>query len=105
MVKRMTIAATVVAATGAFLAGPGAGAAIADFVCPVLPGSEQRGQSEQFITLPNGDKSILPGHAGEEFDSPVDVGDHATNGDGAGSPGGSHSTPGDTDYTAIWSGN
>jgi len=28
---------------------------------------------------------------------------HATNGDGAGSPGGSHSQPGDTDYTAIWS--
>ena len=28
---------------------------------------------------------------------------HATNGDGAGSPGGPFSQPGDTNYTAIWS--
>ena len=29
---------------------------------------------------------------------------HATNGDGAGTPGGAHSSPGDSDYTAVWSG-
>lgn len=27
---------------------------------------------------------------------------HATNGNGTGVPGGPHSAPGDTDYTAIW---
>jgi hypothetical protein len=32
----------------------------------------------------------------------VDVPDHATNAEGAGSPGGAHATPGDRGYTAIW---
>lgn len=112
MVRRVTIAATVAAAMAAFLTGPGAGAAWADFVCPVLPGSQEgKLQSEgPFITIPDSDDdgvdedtSILPGKAGNMADSPVDVADHATNGDGTGSPGtGEHSTPGDTDYTGIW---
>lgn len=107
MVKRVTIAGTVVAAMAAFLAGPGAGAALADFVCPVIPGSDQgkqqREQSGQFITISGGDTSILPGLAGDmEGNSPVDVPDHATNGEGSGSPAGAHDVPGDDGYTAIW---
>jgi lipid-binding SYLF domain-containing protein len=89
----------------ALFAGPGAGAASADFVCPVLPVSDQAKQNSKagFITIGGGDTSILPGKAGDSASSPVDVPDRATNQDGAGSPAGAHASPGDPDYTAIWS--
>ena len=107
MVKRVTIAAAVGVAMAAFLAGPGAGAAWADFVCPVLPISENAKQNTpdgHFITISDGDASILPGKAGINGTSPVDVADHATNDEGTGSAGGDHAAPGDPDhgYTAIW---
>lgn len=94
-------------ATAALFVGPGAGSAFADFVCPVLPGSDQGkakrlDKSGQFIEIAGGDQSILPGKAGDPASSPVSVPDHATNGNGSGSPGGDHSSPGDRDYTAIW---
>ena len=91
-------------AIGAVAAGPGAGVARADFVCPVLPVSEQAkaNSNANFITISGGDTSILPGKAGDAAVSPVDVPAHATNMDGAGSPGGAHAGPGDPGYSAIW---
>ena len=88
----------------ALVAGPGAGVARADFVCPVLPVSEQAkaNSNANFITIAGGDTSILPGKAGDAAVSPVDVPAHATNMDGAGSPAGAHAGPGDPGYSAIW---
>jgi hypothetical protein len=88
----------------AVVAGPGAGVARADFVCPVLPVSEQAKENSNanFITISGGDTSILPGKAGDEASSPVDVPALATNMDGAGSPAGAHAGPGDPGYSAIW---
>ena len=85
-------------------AGPAAGAAWADFVCPVLPVSDQAKEHSKagFITIGGGDTSILPGKAGDPASSPVDVPARATNQDGAGSPAGAHASPGDRGYTAIW---
>ena len=78
--------------------------ASADFVCPVLPVSENalEHSNANFITISGGDTSILPGLAGNPDESPVDVPDHATNDNGTGSPAGSHAVPGDSDYGAIW---
>jgi hypothetical protein len=87
----------------AIFGGPGAGAAWADFVCPVLSVPQQaRDHSGQFVTLPSGEATILPGKAGDATQSPVDPPDHATNSDGTGSPGGDHASPGDRDYSPIW---
>ncbi len=70
------------------------------FVCPVLGGQagDQHGNSapQPIQPIAQGDYTV----AGPDVSVPV----HATNGDGAGSPGGAHSSPGDRDYTAIWSG-
>lgn len=63
------------------------------FVCPVIT-------TDGVLNSPNG-AAIAGGHytiIGPDVAVPM----HATNGNGAGSPGGSHSQPGDTDYTAIW---
>ena len=62
------------------------------FVCPVIS-TDAVLNAKNGIEI-NGAYSIL----GPTVSVPV----HATNGDGAGSPGGSFSSPGDTDYTAIW---
>ena len=69
------------------------------FVCPVLGGQAggDHGNSNPTPISPIADGDYTVG--GPD----VSVPQHATNGDGAGSPGGSHSSPGDTDYTAIWS--
>lgn len=102
MLKRISVAAIpAVVAVGLFV---GVTPASADFVCPVLPVSENamENSNANFIEISGGDTSILPGLAGSPTDSPVDVPDGATNDDGAGSPGGSHATPGDSDYSAIW---
>lgn len=63
------------------------------FVCPVIT-------TENVLHAKNGG-AIGEGHytvGGPDVRVPV----HATNADGAGSPPGPHSQPGDTDYTAIW---
>ena len=76
------------------------------FVCPVLTISEQAALSSgHFNSLGNGQYTFGPGNAGSPDTFNGNVPNHATNGDGSGSPGGAHSAPGDTDYTAIWSGN
>jgi hypothetical protein len=75
------------------------------FVCPVLKVPAQAHGSGQFADLGNGESTILPGNAGsgETFNGKVP--NHATNADGAGAPDDTHSSPGDTDYGAVWSGN
>ena len=63
------------------------------FVCPVIT-------TDGVLNSPNG-AAIGEGHytiIGPTVSVPL----HATNGDGAGTPPGPHSQPGDTDYTAIW---
>lgn len=64
------------------------------FICPVI-------STDAVLNSPNGAGPIGEGDytiVGPSVSIPL----HATNGDGAGTPGGSHSNPGDTDYTAIW---
>jgi hypothetical protein len=68
------------------------------FVCPVFkPDSAAGAKNPNAVQIAGGDSTIL----GPNVSVPL----RATNGDGAGSPGGAHSSPGDSDYTAIWSGN
>jgi ABC-type phosphate transport system substrate-binding protein len=76
------------------------------FVCPVLTVSEQAvANAGRFDSIGNGESTFAPGAAGSAETFNGNVPNLATNADGAGSPGGSHSAPGDSDYTAIWSGN
>lgn len=75
------------------------------FLCPVLKISEQAFEnSGQFAPLGD-DSTILPGNAGsaDTFNGNVPL--HATNGDGTGTPGVDHTSPGDPGYSAVWSGN
>jgi hypothetical protein len=76
------------------------------FVCPVLTISEQAAtHSDRFNSLGDGQYTFGPGSAGDPTTFNGNVPNHATNDDGAGSPGGAHAAPGDPGYTAIWSGN
>ncbi len=110
--KRMIAGVTAAAAFGMFSAGSALAAggpperAEDPFVCPVLtlPGQAVE-NSGRFNELPSGEYSFGPGSAGSADTFNGNVPNHATNGDGAGTPPGDHSAPGDTDYTAIWSGN
>ena len=83
------------AVTAAFAAGP---EKVDGFVCPVLGGQagESHGNSDpqKFVTIGGGDTTII----GPDVSVPV----HATNDDGAGSPGGDHASPGDPGYSPIW---
>lgn len=63
------------------------------FVCPVIT-------TNGVLNSPNG--AMIAGVHYTIVGPDVSVPLHAINGDGAGSPGGSRSAPGDTDYTAIW---
>lgn len=62
------------------------------FVCPVI--STDAVLNGPGVQIAGGDYSIV----GPTITVPV----HATNDNGAGSPGGAHASPGDTSYTAIW---
>lgn len=65
------------------------------FVCPVI-------STDAVLNSPKGGALGIEGYytiGGPDVAVPV----FATNGDGAGSPGGPFSMPGDTNYTAIWS--
>jgi hypothetical protein len=73
------------------------------FVCPVLKVAEQVHGSGQFAPLGD-DSTILPGNAGSGETFNGNVPNHATNGDGTGTPGVDHTAPGDTGYSAVWSG-
>lgn len=64
------------------------------FVCPVIT-------TENVLNSPKGGELGIEGFytiGGPDVTVPV----RATNGDGAGHPGGPFSQPGDTNYTAIW---
>lgn len=63
------------------------------FVCPVIS-TDAVLHSPKGAALPSGEYTI-GAHA-------VSVPITATNDNGAGSPGGSHASPGDNTYTAIW---
>lgn len=66
---------------------------VAGFVCPVITTAAVL-NSPRSAAIAEGHYTII----GPEVSVPL----FATNGGGAGTPGGSHSQPGDTDYTAIW---
>lgn len=70
-----------------------------DFVCPVFNSEAVGEHNPNAVEIGGGDFTVLPDKADR-----LNVPDGATNGDGAGSPGGSHSSPGDRDYSAIWNG-
>jgi hypothetical protein len=99
----------------ALLAGFSASSAMAEtperaedpFVCPVLTVDENAVSHTEgrFNPLGEGEYTFGPGAAGSGDTFNGNVPNHATNEGGDGSPGGDHSAPGDTDYTAIWSGN
>jgi len=68
------------------------------FVCPVIESEAVGLHNPQAVPLGETGDYTIPG---PDVSVPV----HATNGNGAGVPGGPHSGPGDTDYTAIWARN
>jgi hypothetical protein len=63
------------------------------FVCPVI-------KTDGVLNSPKG--AALPTGYYTIGATNVSVPIHATNDDGAGSPGGPHAAPGSTTYTAIW---
>jgi hypothetical protein len=100
------------AATALAVLAPGSAMAAAPdratdpFVCPVLTLPSQAVESSgRFDSIGNGQYTFAPGAAGSAETFNGNVPNHATNADGSGSPGGEHASPGDTDYSAIWSGN
>jgi hypothetical protein len=109
--RKLLTAGSVVAVTMGLLAGSASAApperADDPFVCPVLKVNENAVEHTdgRFDEIGEGEYTFGPGGAGDPETFNGNVPDHATNADGAGSPGGAHSAPGDTDYTAIWSGN
>ncbi len=107
-IKHKAIVAGVVAAA---FAGPGAAAASADFVCPVLGANgNDNGKAGLAGAAENGNPKLgTLGDGGWTIGGPTvgggNVPDQATNTlpDGtSGSPGGDHASPGDVGYTAIW---
>ena len=108
--RRLTLAGAAAAALALLPAGSAEAAppdrAEDPFVCPVLTVSEQAvANSGRFTPLGNGEYTFAPGAAGSAETFNGNVPNHATNADGDGTPAGAHASPGDTDYTAIWSGN
>ena len=98
-------AAFAVVSTGSALAAGQPERAADPFVCPVLTLPDAALGSGRFNSIGNGQYTFAPGNAGSADTFNGNVPNIATNADGSGSPGGAHSAPGDTDYTAIWSGN
>lgn len=66
---------------------------VGGFVCPVIT-TDAVLNSPNGAAIGGGDYSII----GPDVAVPL----HATNDAGAGTPGGAHAQPGDTNYTAIW---
>jgi hypothetical protein len=90
LILSLVLASTLLVAGAAKAAAPDR---VDGFVCPVI-------STDNVLHSPKG------GAISEGFYTiggpDVSVPEHATNENGAGSPGGEHSDPGDTDYTAIW---
>jgi hypothetical protein len=112
MRKRVLIAASATAMLAGLFASSAAAApperADAPFVCPVLTVSDQAVTSSgKFGEIDDdGTFTFAPGSAGDADTFNGNVPNTATNDEGAGSPtADDHASPGDTTYTAIWSGN
>ena len=110
MRKRMLIATGAVAgvmglSASSAMAAPPERVGDDAFVCPVLKVSGQAAENSDQIKPLGDDYTVFPGNAGDPLKFNGNVPLDATNGDGAGTPGVDHSSPGDTDYSAIWSGN
>jgi hypothetical protein len=108
--KRLLVAAGATAAIAGGWAGPAMASpperAEDPFVCPVItPNENAVANSGRFASLGNGEYTFGPGAAGDPATFNGNVPNDATNADGTGSPGGDHAAPGESDYTAIWSGN
>ena len=72
-----------------------------DFVCPVITSDAMGEHNPNAVPLGDtGHWTVGPSTTADHLNVP----DQATNGGGDGVPGGPHSAPGDTDYTAIWNG-
>ncbi len=99
--KRLFFSGTILslALVAGFAFAPAASAAVEKtngFVCPVI-------QTENVLNSPKG--GALGDTGDYTIGGPnVSVPLHATNADGAGTPPGPHSAPGDSDYTAVWAG-
>ncbi len=79
------------------LSADASGHKVEGFVCPVL--NEMVGEhNPNSFEIGDGHYSLIP--SGDP--KTIYVPEHATNGDGTGTPPGPHSEPGDSDYTAIW---
>jgi hypothetical protein len=112
MRKRILIATGAVTAVmgltaGSAMAAPPERVGDQAFVCPVLKLSEQAventdGKFGSGIGV--GEYTFGPGNAGsaDTFNGNVPL--DATNGDGFGTPGDDHVSPGEDGYSAIWSG-
>jgi hypothetical protein len=73
---------------------------VSAFVCPVITQDAVGMHNPQASALGStGHYTVVPETASN---GNLYVPRRATNGDGYGLPGGPHSAPGDTDYTAIW---
>lgn len=64
------------------------------FVCPVLTQEAVGVHNPNAVQIGEGHYSVI----GPNVSVPI----HATNDNGAGTPPGPHSAPGDSNYTAIW---
>ena len=96
------IAIGLVGTAGIVSASPHQGNSGADFVCPVIPNDAVGEHNPIAGPLGNtGTYTVVPSTSQANH---LNVPDQATNGNGAGVPGGPQSQPGDTDYTAIWNG-
>lgn len=86
-----SVVAVVMAVGGLFLS---TGPAFADFVCPILPISDEAVENSGagFAQIGEGDYTIIT--------TIVPENDAPNNNTGA--PGAAHGVPGDSDYTAIW---
>ena len=88
MRKLFVLIATIVG-IGSFAAA--GSIASVDFVCPVFNSEAVGAHNPNAVQIGGGDYTIIP--SGAQY---LDVPDHATNGDGAGT------SPGDKNYSAIW---
>ena len=96
----------IVTASFLAMAAPALANSGTDFVCPVFNSNAAVGlKNPNAEPIGGGDFTIIPGaNTGTPRGNHLNVPDHATNMDGAGSPPGIHAETGDTDYTAIWNG-
>lgn len=93
----IAVAAFVLPTAGMASFHTGSGETTDGFVCPVFNDKASiEGHNPNAVQLPGGDFTII----GPDVSVPTT----ATNDDGAGSPGGDHTSPGDDTYTAVWSG-